>query len=70
MPDKQDDGTFVYTSLRQATNYATMGGFDIVKDNVGTLFASRTDMVGYFELVEVPGPYLNYIWKRVHVRSY
>lgn len=68
MPDRREDGTFVYTSLRHATNYAEMGGFDVVKDNVGTMYASRSDMDSYFELVEIPGPYLNYIWQRVHAR--
>lgn len=71
MPERSNDGTFVYSSMRQAINYANMAGFDVVSDNLGKRFASRDDMVGYFELVEVPSEqYLNYIWKRVHVRSY
>lgn len=68
MPNQQDDGTYVYPTMRHAIHYARMGGFDIVKDNVGTMFASRADMPTYFELVETPGPYLNYSWVRVRDR--
>lgn len=63
MPTRMDDGTFVYPTLRSALYYARNAGFKVEKHD-GIFYADREDNPSDYQLVEVPGPYLNYAWKR------